>query len=40
MKLIRTILTDVEGTTSSLDFVHHVLFPYAARELPDRKSVV
>jgi enolase-phosphatase E1 len=28
------ILTDIEGTTSSISFVHQVLFPYAARELP------
>jgi enolase-phosphatase E1 len=32
--LIRTILTDIEGTTSSISFVRDVLFPYAARELP------
>lgn len=28
------ILTDIEGTTSSIAFVHDVLFPYARRELP------
>jgi enolase-phosphatase E1 len=27
--MIRAILTDIEGTTSSLRFVHDVLFPYA-----------
>ncbi len=32
---IKAIVTDIEGTTSSIDFVHRVLFPYAARELPD-----
>ncbi len=32
---VKAILTDIEGTTSSIDFVHQVLFPYAARELPD-----
>ncbi len=32
--MIRTIITDIEGTTSSLAFVKEVLFPYAARELP------
>lgn len=32
---IKAILTDIEGTTSSIDFVHQVLFPYASRELPD-----
>jgi enolase-phosphatase E1 len=26
---IRAILTDIEGTTSSIDFVHQTLFPYA-----------
>jgi enolase-phosphatase E1 len=31
----RAIVTDIEGTTSSLSFVHQVLFPYAARRLPD-----
>ena len=33
--MINAILTDIEGTTSSIDFVHKVLFPYASRELPD-----
>jgi enolase-phosphatase E1 len=28
------ILTDIEGTTSSISFVKDVLFPYARRELP------
>ncbi|MFC7300318.1 acireductone synthase [Cognatiluteimonas weifangensis] len=28
------ILTDIEGTTSSIAFVRDVLFPYARRELP------
>lgn len=32
---IRAILTDIEGTTSDIAFVHDVLFPYAARELPE-----
>jgi enolase-phosphatase E1 len=31
---IRAILTDIEGTTSSISFVKDVLFPYARRELP------
>jgi enolase-phosphatase E1 len=26
---VRAILLDIEGTTTPLDFVHHVLFPYA-----------
>ncbi len=32
---IQVILTDIEGTTSSISFVHDVLFPYAAKHLPD-----
>lgn len=32
--MIRVILTDIEGTTSSISFVHDVLFPYAAEHLP------
>ena len=32
--MIRAILTDIEGTTSSLAFVHDVLFPYARARLP------
>ncbi len=33
--MIRAIVTDIEGTTSSLSFVKDVLFPYAAKHLPD-----
>jgi len=29
------ILTDIEGTTSAISFVHDVLFPYASDALPD-----
>ena len=32
---IKAIVTDIEGTTSSISFVHEVLFPYASRALPD-----
>ncbi|MBD2858109.1 acireductone synthase [Spongiibacter sp. KMU-158] len=32
--MIRVILTDIEGTTSDIHFVHNVLFPYAAKKLP------
>lgn len=32
---IHAILTDIEGTTSSISFVKDVLFPYAHRVLPD-----
>lgn len=31
---IRYILTDIEGTTTSISFVHDVLFPYAYTHLP------
>lgn len=31
---IKAILTDIEGTTSSISFVKDVLFPYAYRHLP------
>lgn len=31
--MIRAILTDIEGTTSSLSFVKDVLFPYARRQM-------
>jgi len=30
---IRAIVTDIEGTTSSISFVHEVLFPYAKAHL-------
>ncbi len=30
----RAIITDIEGTTSSIDFVRDVLFPYARKRLP------
>jgi enolase-phosphatase E1 len=31
--VIRAIVTDIEGTTSSIDFVHQTLFPYAKRRI-------
>jgi len=34
MTEIRAIVTDIEGTTSSIDFVRDVLFPYARTRLP------
>ncbi|MHC1479462.1 acireductone synthase [Frateuria aurantia] len=34
MAPIRAVLTDIEGTTSSIDFVKEVLFPYAREHLP------
>lgn len=33
--MIRVVLTDIEGTTSSISFVYDVLFPYAAEHLPE-----
>lgn len=33
--MTKAILTDIEGTTSSIAFVHDVLFPYARTRLPD-----
>lgn len=32
---ITTILTDIEGTTSSISFVKDVLFPYAEEHIPE-----
>jgi enolase-phosphatase E1 len=34
MTEIRAIVTDIEGTTSSISFVRDVLFPYARKRLP------
>jgi enolase-phosphatase E1 len=34
MTEIRAIVTDIEGTTSSIDFVRDVLFPFARKRLP------
>ncbi|MCI5065568.1 acireductone synthase [bacterium] len=31
---IQVVLTDIEGTTSSISFVHEVLFPYSKEALP------
>lgn len=33
--MIKAIVTDIEGTTSSLSFVKDVLFPYARTKLPE-----
>ncbi len=33
--MIKAIITDIEGTTTSLSFVKDVLFPYARTKLPD-----
>ncbi len=32
---VSAIVTDIEGTTTDIEFVHKVLFPYAAQRLPD-----
>jgi len=32
-KQIKVILTDIEGTTTDISFVHDVLFPYSAKHL-------
>lgn len=32
---IRYVLSDIEGTTTSITFVHDVLFPYSREALPD-----
>src|SRR5579871_4323022 len=32
---INVILTDIEGTTTSISFVHDTLFPYAKRHVKD-----
>lgn len=32
---VRAIVTDIEGTTTDINFVHEVLFPYAHAKLPD-----
>lgn len=32
--MVKAIVTDIEGTTSSISFVKDVLFPYAAQALP------
>jgi len=33
--ITKAVLTDIEGTTSSLSFVKDVLFPYARKNLPE-----
>lgn len=33
--MIQAIVTDIEGTTTALSFVHKVLFPYSRERLPD-----
>jgi len=35
---IKAILTDIEGTTTDIRFVHDVLFPYARQALPEYVS--
>lgn len=33
--MIRAIVTDIEGTTTSVSFVYDVLFPFARKRLAD-----
>jgi enolase-phosphatase E1 len=33
--MIKAVVTDIEGTTTSLSFVKDVLFPYARNKMPD-----
>lgn len=33
--MIQAVICDIEGTTSSIAFVHETLFPYARQRLPD-----
>ena len=33
--MIRAVVTDIEGTTSSIRFVHDVLFPYARKHIAE-----
>lgn len=35
---VKAIVTDIEGTTSSISFVHKILFPYAQQVLEDLKA--
>ncbi len=35
MSELRALVTDIEGTTTPVTFVHQVLFPYAASHLPE-----
>jgi len=37
--MIRAILMDIEGTTTSVAFVYDVLFPYFGRHLPELSSL-
>jgi enolase-phosphatase E1 len=33
--MIKAIITDIEGTTTDINFVHQVLFPYSKQKLPE-----
>jgi enolase-phosphatase E1 len=35
LRAVRAVVTDIEGTTTKLEFVHQQLFPYARRKLAD-----
>ena len=32
---MKAIILDIEGTTTDINFVHKVLFPYSAKKFPD-----
>lgn len=38
LKMVQTILLDIEGTTTPIDFVHKTLFPYAKSKIGDYVS--
>ena len=33
LKGVKAVVTDIEGTTSSISFVHDVMFPYARERM-------
>ena len=33
--MIQHIIMDIEGTTTSIDFVHKILFPYSLKRISD-----
>jgi len=37
--VINAILTDIDGTTTDIAFVHEVLFPYARAHISDLVSI-
>jgi enolase-phosphatase E1 len=39
-KNVKYILTDIEGTTTSVDFVYDILFPYFRSHIGDLKAII